>query len=316
MEYRRSNNSGLLVPAITLGLWHNFGTHDNYYNMIQMVQKALDHGITSFDLANNYGPEPGSAEENFGKILHSHFSSQRDEMLITTKAGHLMWNGPYGEWGTRKHLMASIDQSLRRMNIDYVDIFYSHRPDPNTPLEETMQALVDIVRSGKALYIGLSKYSKDEFIEAIKILKQLGRVPIVYQGKYSLLDQNVATEILPEVATQGCGFAAFSPLAQGLLSNKYLNEIPADSRASSNSIFLTKEQITPQLIATLQSLNDLAQSRQQTLAQMALSWLLSDTRVTTVVMGASRASQIDDAVKSIENIQFTDEERALLSSLI
>ena len=316
MKYRKSINSGLLVPEITLGLWHNFGTNDSYERMVQMLCTAFDHGITSFDLANNYGPVAGSAEENFGKILKSHFGNKRDEILITTKAGHDMWAGPYGEWGTRKHIIASINQSLKRMDVEYVDIFYSHRPDPNTPLEETMQALADIVRMGKALYIGLSKYSKIEFEKAIDILRNLGRIPIVYQGKYSILEQEPQTEILPAVHQQGCGFAAFSPLAQGLLTNKYLHGIPSDSRAAKGGQFLNSEHITPKRVDMLRKLDTLAQNRGQNLAQMALSWLLADPRITTAVIGASKPEQIIDCVEAVKNSTFTQQELDNIQTIV
>ena len=315
MEYRRCGKSGLLLPMITLGLWHNFGTNDSYDNMIEMLCTAFDNGISSFDLANNYGPTPGAAEENFGKILKSHFHSHRDAIVITSKAGHTMWDGPYGDWGSRKHIIASINQSLKRLNVDYVDIFYTHRPDPNTPLEETMQALADIVNSGKALYIGLSKYPKDLFEKAVGILKQLGRIPIIYQGRSSILDQSVFPEILPSVSKNDCGFAAFSPLAQGLLSNKYLNGIPSDSRAASKSQFLNPNEITEHKVSILKELDTIAKKRGQSLAQMSISYLLNDERITTVVTGASKTSQIIDTIKSIENISFTKEELNLINTL-
>ncbi len=315
MNYRKSNNNGLLVPEITLGLWHNFGTQASYDNMVQMIRTAFDLGITSFDLANNYGPLPGSAEENFGTILKNDFAQYRDHILITTKAGHDMWTGPYGEWGTRKHIMASINQSLKRLQVEYVDIFYSHRPDPNTPLEETMQALVDIVQSGKALYIGLSKYSKEEFEQAYQILRQLGRTPIVYQGKYSLLEQSANADIVPSVHEHGCGFAAFSPLAQGMLTNKYLHGIPANSRAAGESPFLNAQHISEQMEVITQ-LNDLALQRGQTLAQMALSWILHDHRMTTAVIGASRPEQITDCAQATQNTHFSPEELEQINRIL
>ncbi len=316
MEYRRSGESGLQLPLITLGLWHNFGSEASVSNMTQMLRTAFDHGINSFDLANNYGPVPGSAEENFGRILRQEFASHRDEMTIITKAGHDMWDGTYGKGASRKHLVASLDQSLRRMGLDYVDIFYTHCPDPNTPLEETMQALSDIVSSGKALYIGISKYSAENFRKSCDILKEFKRTPIIYQGRYSLLAQEQAQAVLPSVDKAGCGFAAFSPLAQGLLSNRYINEIPCDSRAAGASPFLSSEQITPEMVAKLRRLNDIAAQRGQTLAQMAISWLLSDQRVTTVVTGASRTEQILDTLRAVENIAFCEEELQLIDKVL
>ncbi len=315
MEYRRSGKSGLLLPVVTLGLWHNFGTNDNYHNMVDMLHTAFDNGITSFDLANNYGPLPGAAEENFGRILKSDFAWHRDEMIITSKAGFKMWEGPYGEWGSRKYIMASINQSLRRLQLEYVDIFYSHREDPNTPLEETMQALADIVHQGKALYVGLSNYSQKGFEKACKILKSLGRVPVVYQGKFSMLAQDDATDMIESVAKNSCGYAAYSPFAQGLLTNKYLNGVPAESRAASSSPFLHANDITAERILLLNQLNDIARSRNQSLAQMSVSWLLSDKRMTSIIMGASSSAQIRDAIGSLSNYNFSSNERTKIDEI-
>lgn len=315
MEYRRSGKSGLLLPVVTLGLWHNFGTNDNYQNMVDMLHTAFDNGIISFDLANNYGPVPGAAEENFGRILKSDFAWHRDEMIITSKAGFKMWEGPYGEWGSRKHIMASINQSLRRLQLDYVDIFYSHREDPNTPLEETMQALADIVHQGKALYIGLSNYSQQGFEKACEILKSLGQVPIIYQGRCSMLAQDDEGGMIDSVDKNHCGYAAYSPFAQGLLTSKYLNGVPANSRAAGNSPFLHANDITTERIALLNRLNDVARNRNQSLAQMSVSWLLSDERITSIVMGASSSCQIQDAISSLSNNYFTDEERRVIDEI-
>lgn len=307
MVYRRCGRSGLLLPAISLGLWHNFGSVDCFENFEKIAFTAFDNGITHFDLANNYGPVYGSAEENFGKILKHGLGAYRDEMIITTKAGYDMWPGPYGEWGSRKYLMASLNQSLKRMGLDYVDIFYSHRPDPNTPLEETMGALADIVRQGKALYVGISNYDAKQTKEAVEILAE-HKVPcLVHQARYSMMDRWTEPELLPLLKEKGVGMVAFSPLAQGLLTNRYLNGIPADSRAAKN-FFLQKSSITPELVAKIQSLNDIAVKRGQTLAEMALAWLLKDERVTSVIVGASSANQLLDSLKALNNLQFSAEE--------
>lgn len=316
MSYRRCGQTGLNLPFLSLGLWHNFGEQSDFGNMKQILFSAFDNGITSFDLANNYGPPSGSSELNFGKIFSSDLTPYRDELIISTKAGHLMWDGPYGDWGSRKHLIASIDQSLNRMGLKYVDIFYSHRPDPNTPLEETMQALADIVSSGKALYIGLSKYSLSEFRQAVTLLKQMGRIPIIYQGNYSIIERSIEDGVIDEVANQKCGLAAFSPLAQGLLSDKYLSGIPTSSRAAGESIFLTPEDITSTKIKLINKLNLIAQDRNQTLAQMAISWLLKDERVSTVITGASTSEQLLDSIKAVKRVKFEKDELTLIDNYI
>lgn len=315
MIYRRCGRSGLLLPAISLGLWHNFGSVDCFENFEKIAFTAFDNGITHFDLANNYGPVYGSAEENFGKILKHGLGAYRDEMIITTKAGYDMWPGPYGEWGSRKYLMASLNQSLKRMGLEYVDIFYSHRPDPNTPLEETMGALADIVRQGKALYVGISNYDAKQTKEAVEILAE-HKVPcLVHQARYSMMDRWTEPELLPLLKEKGVGMVAFSPLAQGLLTNRYLNGIPADSRASKN-FFLQKSSITPELVAKIQSLNDIAVKRGQTLAEMALAWLLKDERVTSVIVGASSANQLLDSLKALNNLQFSAEELNAIEKIL
>ncbi|NOU58579.1 L-glyceraldehyde 3-phosphate reductase [Marinifilum caeruleilacunae] len=304
MPYRRSGRSGLLLPAISLGLWHNFGHVDLYDNYKQILFRAFDRGITHFDLANNYGPPPGSAEENFGKILKENLKHYRDEMIISTKAGYLMWPGPYGEWGSRKYLIASLDQSLKRMGLDYVDIFYSHRPDPNTPLEETMMALDHVVRQGKALYVGISSYSPDETREAARILRELGTPCLIHQPRYSMFDRWVEDGLLDQIEKDGIGSIVFSPLAQGLLTNKYIKGIPENSRAAKSHGFLQKDQITDKLIGKVKALNDIAAKRGQSLAQMAIAWLLKDERVTSVLVGASSVSQLDQNIDSINNLNF------------
>lgn len=296
MPYRRCGRNGILLPAISLGLWHNFGHVNDFGIARKMLHHAFDRGITHFDLANNYGPPPGSAEINFGKIFKSDFTAYRDELVISTKAGYLMWPGPYGEWGSRKYLIASLDQSLKRMQLDYVDIFYSHRPDPDTPLEETMQALDHIVRSGKALYAGISNYDPYQTLEASKILRKLGTPCLIHQPKYSMLDRWVEGGLLDVLDKEGIGCIAFSPLAQGVLSDKYLKGIPADSRAAIPHGFLKQESITPELLGKIRKLDDLARSRNQSLAQMALAWLLKDVRVTSVLIGARNVEQLDNCI--------------------
>ena len=294
MPYVRCGRSGLMLSRVAFGLWHNFGTYDDRANMARLVTRAFDLGITHFDLANNYGPEPGSAEENFGRLLNSELKSHRDELIVTTKAGHLMWPGPYGDWGSRKSLIASLDQSLRRMKLDYVDIFYSHRPDPNTPLEETMGALSDIVRAGKALYVGISKYSAAQTREAAAILKRNGTPLLIHQFRYNMFTRGIEEDgLLDALEETGAGGICFSPLAQGLLSSRYLDGIPADSRAAKNA-FLKADTITPEMRAKLARLNSFAASRGLTLAELALKWVLRDRRVTSVLMGASRVSQIEE----------------------
>ena len=315
MVYRRCGKSGLLLPAISLGLWHNFGSVDRSDNFEKIAYTAFDSGITHFDLANNYGPVPGSAEENFGRILKHGLGVYRDEMIITTKAGYDMWPGPYGEWGSRKYLMASLNQSLKRMGLDYVDIFYSHRPDPNTPLEETMGALADIVRQGKALYVGISNYDAKQTAEAIAILQDYKVPCLVHQARYSMMDRWTEPDLLPLLKEKGVGMVAFSPLAQGLLTNRYLNGIPSDSRAAKN-VFLQKSSITPELVAKIQSLNEVAQRRSQTLAEMSLAWLLKDERVTSVIVGASSPTQLQDSLKALDNLSFSAEELNRIESIL
>ena len=293
MTYHRSGNSGLKLPALSLGLWHNFGSNGNYENMKAMCFTAFDHGITHFDLANNYGPEPGSAERNFGRILREELHAYRDELVISTKAGYTMWDGPYGDWGSRKYLLASLDQSLKRMGVDYVDIFYHHRMDPNTPLEESMMALDTAVKSGKALYAGISRYDLEHTRQAMEILKELKCPFIIHQTRYSIFDRHIETDGVKSFTAQnGCGIIAFSPLAQGLLTDKYLKGIPEDSRIKTDGRFLHADQLTPEKLAQITALNELAKNRGQTLAQMALSWVLRDGEVTSVLIGASKPEQI------------------------
>lgn len=308
MKYRRCGRSGILLPEISLGFWHNFGDVNPFANSQAMAHYAFDHGITHFDLANNYGPSYGSAEETFGQIMKKSFFPYRDELFISTKAGHDMWPGPYGEWGSRKNLMASLDQSLKRMNLDYVDIFYSHRYDPDTPLEETLQTLVDIVRQGKALYVGISKYPKEAAKFAYRYLEERDVHCLLYQGRYNILNREPETEgILKQAQKNGTGFIAFSPLAQGLLTDRYLNGIPADSRMAQSGS-LKESTLTPALLQRLKRLNELAQQRGQTLAEMSLSWVLKDELATSVIIGASSVQQLADNLKALENTHFSDEE--------
>lgn len=308
MQYRRAGRSGVMLPAISLGLWHNFGDVDTLSLSRKKLHYAFDHGITHFDLANNYGPSYGSAEETFGQIMKSSFAPYRDELFISTKAGHDMWPGPYGNWGSRKHLMASLDQSLKRMNLDYVDVFYSHRYDPETPLEETLQALVDIVRKGKALYVGLSKYPLDAYLFACRYLKERDVPCLLYQGRYSMLVREPESQgILNAVKENGSGFVAFSPLAQGLLTNRYLNGIPADSRIARGG-FLKKEALTPEVLSKIQALNERAAMRGQSLAEMALAWLLKNETVTSVIVGASSVEQLGDSLKTLNHLSFEEDE--------
>lgn len=307
MQYRRCGKSGLKLPVLSLGLWHNFGDTGNYENMKQMCFTAFNNGITHFDLANNYGPEPGSAEKNFGRIYKENLKPYRDELLISTKAGYLMWEGPYGDWGSRKYLIASLDQSLQRMGLDYVDIFYHHRPDPDTPLEETMGALVDIVRQGKALYIGLSNYGPEKLEEAAGILEKMGSRCLIHQHRYSMLDRK-NKNLLPVVKKKKMGTIAFCPLEQGLLTDKYLHGIPEDSRAAGRSVFLGSGNITAEYLETAGKLNELAVMRGQTLAQMALAYALKDGELTSVILGASRPQQIRDNIKALEKPEFTPDE--------
>lgn len=308
MRYNRCGRSGLSLPAISLGLWHNFGDVDVLENSRAMVRRAFDLGITHFDLANNYGPPPGSAEENFGRILRDDLRSYRDELIISTKAGYLMWPGPYGEWGSRKYLIASLDQSLRRMGLEYVDIFYSHRPDPNTPLEETMGALDHIVRSGKALYAGISSYSAEQTRQATQILKQLGTPCLIHQPRYSLFDRWIEPGLLDVLRAEGIGCIAFSPLAQGLLTDRYLHGIPEDSRANKPHGFLKREQITEERLGQIRRLNQIAQERRQSLAQMSLAWVLRHPEMTSALIGASRISQIENAVGALDHLDLSAEE--------
>lgn len=316
MKYNRCGNSGLLLPAISLGLWHNFGGIDVYENGRNMVLRAFDLGITHFDLANNYGPPYGSAEETFGRILKSDLQSYRDELIITSKAGYDMWPGPYGEWGSRKYLIASCDQSLKRMGLEYVDIFYSHRPDPNTPLEETMMALDQIVRSGKALYAGISSYDPEQSQKAIDILKELGTPCLVHQPSYSMFNRWVEDGLLDVLEKNGVGSVVFSPLFQGLLTNKYLKGIPEGSRASKAASYLQSTDITPEKIDKVKRLNKIAESRGQKMAQMALSWVLRDKRVTSVIIGASKVSQIEDAVGILDKMEFSAEELHTIEEIL
>lgn len=310
MEYRRCGKSGLMLPALSLGLWHNFGAIDDIENSRNIMHTAFDNGITHFDLANNYGPPPGSAETTFGQIFKEDFKNYRDELLISTKAGWQMWDGPYGDWGSKKYLVASLDQSLKRMGLDYVDIYYHHRPDPNTPLEETMGALDLIVRQGKALYVGISSYNPEETQNAIKILKDLGTPCLIHQPRYSMFDRWVEDGLLNVLEQNGVGSIAFSPLAQGLLTNKYLNGIPQDSRAASHrgNGAIEEDVLTDANINKARNLNEIAAKRGQSLAQMALSWILKDNRISSVLIGASKPEQVIDSVGALQNITFTDDE--------
>lgn len=316
MTYRRCGNSGLLLPAISLGLWHNFGGVDVFENYRAILRTAFDNGITHFDLANNYGPPPGSAEENFGHILKKDLALHRDELVISTKAGYRMWPGPYGDWGSKKYLTASLDQSLRRMGLDYVDIFYSHRPDPSTPLEETMATLDLMVRQGKALYVGISNYQASDARRAIQILKKLGTPCLIHQPKYSMFERWAEGELMGILETEGVGCIPFSPLAQGLLTDKYLKGIPSESRAGKVEGYLQESQVTPQILEKIAKLNAIALSRGQTLAQMALAWLLKDARVTSVLIGASKVSQLLDSIKCLDSPSFSDEELQRIESIL
>lgn len=316
MQYRRCGKSGIQLPALSLGLWHNFGHVDILENARAILRLAFDNGVTHFDLANNYGPPPGSAEENFGKILKEDFAGYRDELIISSKAGYTMWAGPYGDWGSKKYLVASLDQSLKRMGLEYVDIFYHHRPDPNTPLEETMSALDLIVRQGKALYAGISNYPAEEARKAIAILRQLGTPCLIHQPKYSMFVRWVEEGLLDVLEEEGVGCIPFSPLAQGLLTNKYLKGIPADSRAAKPHGFLKEEEVTPQRIQQVQQLNQIAINRGQSLAQMALAWLLKDPRVTSVLIGASSPAQLADSLQCLKSKPFTSDELAAIEQII
>lgn len=316
MLYKYCGNSGLMLPRISLGLWHNFGDVDDFEVATAMIKCAFDSGVTHFDLANNYGPSPGSAETNFGKILKRNFLAYRDEMIISSKAGHEMWPGPYGDGSSRKNLMASINQSLKRTGLDYFDIFYSHRYDGVTPVEETMQALIDIVRQGKALYVGLSKYPVQEARQAYEILKSAGVPCLIHQDRYSLFTREVEQETLDLAHEYGCGFIAFSPLAQGMLTNKYLHGIPENSRAARSTGFLKPEQVTDRKIAAAIQLNELAEKRGQSLARMALAWILNNELVTSVIVGTSSVRQLTDNLKTLENIEFGAEELSSIEKIL
>ncbi|MBC5659490.1 aldo/keto reductase [Anaerosacchariphilus sp. NSJ-68] len=313
IPYHRCGDSGLLLPAVSLGFWHNFGDTACYENMKKLCFTAFDHGITHFDLANNYGPEPGSAEKNLGLILKDELSAYRDELIISTKAGYDMWPGPYGNWGSRKYLIASLDQSLKRLGLDYVDIFYHHRMDPETPLEETMEALAQIVRSGKALYVGLSNYNGEKLAQAEAVLKELHCPFIINQNRYSIFDRTIEQNGLKETAAKlHKGIIAFSPLAQGMLTDRYLHGIPEDSRIRTDGRFLKETALTEERLGQIRKLNDLAAERGQTLAEMALAWILRDGIVTSVLIGASRPEQILDNIKALENTHFTEEELRII----
>jgi len=316
MKYNRVGRSGLKLPAISLGLWHNFGGIDRHENGRAMVRRAFDLGITHFDLANNYGPPAGSAEEMFGQILKQDFAAYRDELIISTKAGYYMWEGPYGEWGSRKYLVSSLDQSLKRMNLDYVDIFYHHRPDPDTPLEETMGALDHIVRQGKALYVGVSNYNPEQTAKAAAILKDLGTPFLIHQPSYSMFNRWIENGLQDVLDEEGIGSIVFSPLAGGLLTNRYLNGVPADSRAGGPSVFLKADHITDSTLNKIKQLNEIAQHRGQSLAQMSLAWVLRGGRVTSALIGASRVEQIDDNVAALSRLDFSDEELSRIESVL
>jgi len=316
MTYNRCGKSGLLLPGVSLGLWHNFGDTSNFENMKQLCFTAFDNGITHFDLANNYGPEAGSAEKNFGRILKEDLHPYRDELIISTKAGYGMWEGPYGDWGSRKYLLASLDQSLKRMDLEYVDIFYHHRMDPETPLEETMGALASAVNSGKALYVGLSNYDGEHLAQATAILNELHCPFIINQNRYSIFDRGIEENGLKNTAAElGKGIIAFTPLAQGMLTNRYLNGIPADSRVRTDDRFLKESALTEERLAQIRALNDLAAERGQSLAEMALAWVLRDGIVTSVLIGASKSSQILENIKALKNTHFTEEELAKIDAI-
>ncbi len=316
MQYNRVGRSGLMLPAISLGLWHNFGGFDSFENGRAMLRRAFDMGITHFDLANNYGPPPGSAEENFGRIMRDDLMPFRDELIISSKAGYRMWSGPYGEWGSRKYLIASLDQSLRRMGLDYVDIFYSHRPDPNTPLEETMGALDHIVRSGKALYAGISSYSPEQTRQAARILRELGTPCLIHQPSYSMFNRWIEDGLLSVLREEGIGCIVFSPLAQGLLTSKYLKGVPEDSRAANPHGALKEGAITEEKVAKVRRLNELAQERGQTMAQLALAWVLRHPEVTSALIGASRVAQIEDAVGTLQKLTLSDDEQQQIENIL
>lgn len=316
MRYNRTGKTGLKLPAISLGLWHNFGGINAYENGRDMITRSFDLGITHFDLANNYGPPAGSAEEMFGRVLARDLAPYRDELIISTKAGYYMWPGPYGDWGSRKYMLASLDQSLKRLGLDYVDIFYSHRPDPETPMEETMGALDTAVRSGKALYVGLSNYTAEQTVEAVRILKNLGTPLLIHQPRYSMLDRWIEGGLQDVLEEHGVGSIAFTPLAQGLLTNKYLNGIPDDSRAAGPSVFLNESRITPEVLRKIHALNQLAVSRGLSLAQFALLWTLRGGRVTSALIGASRVSQIEENIAALSHGEFSQEELDRIETIL
>jgi L-glyceraldehyde 3-phosphate reductase len=315
MQYRRSGRSGIQLPAVSLGLWHNFGGVDNFENARAMLRRAFDLGITHFDLANNYGPPYGSAEENFGRIFEKDFAPYRDELIISTKAGWDMWPGPYGDFGSRKYMLASLDQSLKRMGLDYVDIFYHHRPDPGTPMEESLGALDTAVRSGRALYVGISAYDARQTAEAVKILRQLGTPCLIHQPKYSMFVREPEQGLLDVLGNEGVGCIVFSPLAQGLLSDRYLQGIPDDSRAARN-FFLKKEDISQAMLAKIRGLNEIARARGQSLAEMAVAWVLRDPRVTSALVGTSKVSQVDDNVAALKTLKFSTEELRKIDGIL
>ena len=316
MTYNRCGKSGLKLPAISLGLWHNFGGQDTFENGRSLIRRAFDLGITHFDLANNYGPPPGSAEENFGSILRKDFSGYRDEMVISTKAGYGMWQGPYGDWGSRKYLVTSLDQSLKRMELDYVDIFYHHRPDPETPLDETMMALDHVVRQGKALYVGLSNYGVEETKQAVAILKELGTPLLIHQPAYSMFNRWVEDGLTDLLKEEGVGSIAFVPLAQGLLTNRYLNGIPEDSRALKPNSFLNEGDVSEEVLARVRKLNEIAQERGQSLAQMALAWVLREQKITSALIGASKVSQIEENVAALNRLDFSEAELNMIDDIL
>ncbi len=316
MKYSRCGNSGLMLPQVSLGLWHNFGSNGNFDNMTEMCYTAFDNGITHFDLANNYGPVAGAAEENFGRILKRGLDAYRDEIIISTKAGYGMWQGPYGDGGSKKYLVASLDQSLKRMGLDYVDIFYHHRPDPDTPLEETVRALDGIVKSGKALYIGISNYNREQTMAAVKLFNEYGTPFIINQRRYSIFDRTIENDGLKDyAASNGIGVITFCPLEQGILTDRYINGIPEDSRVRTDGRFLNENAITEEKINKVEALNEIAEKRGQTLAQMALSWILRDGDITSVLIGASRPSQILDNIGCINNTEFSREEREAIDNI-
>lgn len=316
IPYQRCGKSGLKLPAVSLGLWHNFGEDKSLESSRKLLLHAFDQGITHFDLANNYGPPPGSAEETLGKVLKDDLKAYRDELVISSKAGYYMWSGPYGEWGSKKYLVSSLDQSLQRMGLDYVDIFYSHRPDPDTPFEETMGALDQIVRSGKALYVGLSNYTAEQTHEAVGILKSLGTPCLIHQPRYNMLDRWVEDGLLDVIEEEGMGCIPFSPLAQGLLTDKYLDGIPEDSRMAGRSVFLRTNALTEELVEKIGKLNAIAKERDQSLAQMALAWLLKDNRITSVLIGVSKTGQIDDSIAASSHTEFSEDELEKIEKIL